>query len=58
MKRYDIFISEVKKVGCEIFWLGASDRKTIFELEEKLNMTLPISFKKFLEKYGRGGVGA
>ncbi|WP_454674025.1 SMI1/KNR4 family protein [Achromobacter pestifer] len=56
MTEYEMLAREAERAGQEIFWYGATDSNQIERVEALLHVTLPISYKKFLENYGGGGV--
>lgn len=53
---HDDLAEQVRRVGNEIFWLGGASPESIEELECRLALRLPKSFRDFLRDYGGGGV--
>jgi hypothetical protein len=53
-------INEIKQLielaGEEAFFVGKADSSTIAEIEGQLGITLPDSYKWFLQEYGYGGI--
>jgi hypothetical protein len=56
MAEYDDLARSVEQAGYEIFWLGPVSREQIGRLEALLELSLPESFRRFLECYGGGGI--
>lgn len=56
MAEYDELAAAATAAGNEIFWMGAASRDQIDRVEGLLSAPLSISFRRFLEGYGGGGV--
>jgi len=56
MAEYDELASGVESAGNEIFWIGPASIEQVQRLENLLGTKLPVSFRRFLEDYGGGGV--
>lgn len=56
MAEYDELAAAAEAAGYEIFWFGAVSKNKISHVEGLLGVSLSISFRRFLEFYGGGGV--
>lgn len=56
MAEYDELARTAESAGHEIYWYGATSKEEVDRLESLLGVGLPVSFKKFLQSHGGGGI--
>lgn len=56
MSEYDDLAAAIQSSGYEVYWYGASSAEKVSQAERLLGVTFPVSFRRFLESYGGGGV--
>ena len=56
MKENDFLIQKLEEEVSDVFWQGKTSVGSIKKLSEVLHSRLPVSFQRFLEEHGGGGV--